>query len=299
MKIYKFVNTPLIKWTGSKRSQAKEIIKFFPKNIDTFYECFCGSCAVTFELLKEIYLGNIKCKHIICSDINSDLISLYNNFLFNNDELFNYYENLFNNLISYNSIQDKQKFYNDIRDKFNVLDNCKERSYLFFWLLRTCFNGLIRYNSKGEFNTSYHLTRNGIKPDKLKKIFDSYKLLLDNFINNGGTIQFINNSYDNVLINCTSQDLIYMDPPYNNTKGMYYANNFDINNLCLLYNKLTDNNVKIILSYDGMRGVYDKTVDLNCNYKQHLFNYSGYSSFSKLLNKDVIVKESLYLNYLI
>ena len=33
---------PVIKWSGSKRSQSSEIIKYFPKEIDTYYEPFCG-----------------------------------------------------------------------------------------------------------------------------------------------------------------------------------------------------------------------------------------------------------------
>ena len=31
---------PVIKWSGSKRSQSEEIIKYFPKEIDTYYEPF-------------------------------------------------------------------------------------------------------------------------------------------------------------------------------------------------------------------------------------------------------------------
>ena len=35
---------PVIKWSGSKRSQANDILKFFPKQINTYYEPFCGGC---------------------------------------------------------------------------------------------------------------------------------------------------------------------------------------------------------------------------------------------------------------
>ena len=37
---------PVIKWSGSKRSQASEIIKYFPKQIDTYFEPFCGGAYV-------------------------------------------------------------------------------------------------------------------------------------------------------------------------------------------------------------------------------------------------------------
>ena len=43
---------PVIKWSGSKRSQASEIISNFPKEIDTYYESFCGGllCYKTFAI---------------------------------------------------------------------------------------------------------------------------------------------------------------------------------------------------------------------------------------------------------
>ena len=41
---------PVIKWSGSKRSQASEIIKYFPKQIDTYFEPFCGGAALALDL---------------------------------------------------------------------------------------------------------------------------------------------------------------------------------------------------------------------------------------------------------
>ena len=64
---------PLIKWSGSKRSQASEIIKYFPKEIDTYYEPFCGGCSVLRTLLE----SNIKVNRYICSDLNTELIELW------------------------------------------------------------------------------------------------------------------------------------------------------------------------------------------------------------------------------
>ena len=70
--------TPFIKWTGSKRKQAPYIVSQFPKEINTYYECFVGGASVLHELLNQISLGNITCKHIVCSDINNDLICVWN-----------------------------------------------------------------------------------------------------------------------------------------------------------------------------------------------------------------------------
>lgn len=40
---------PVIKWSGSKRSLSNDIIQYFPKEIDTYYEPFCGGCSVNFD----------------------------------------------------------------------------------------------------------------------------------------------------------------------------------------------------------------------------------------------------------
>ena len=68
MKIFQ----PVIKWSGSKRSQAKNIVSYFPREIDTYYEPFCGGCSVLRALLE----SDIKVKNYVCSDINEGLIDL-------------------------------------------------------------------------------------------------------------------------------------------------------------------------------------------------------------------------------
>ena len=66
MKQEKIANKQVfIKWTGSKRKQAPEIVDNFPKEINTYYECFLGGGSVLHELLNRIYSGEIKYKKII------------------------------------------------------------------------------------------------------------------------------------------------------------------------------------------------------------------------------------------
>ena len=55
---------PIVKWTGTKRLQSNEIIKYFPNYIDTYYEPFCGSCSVLFRLLNE---PSIQVNNFVCS----------------------------------------------------------------------------------------------------------------------------------------------------------------------------------------------------------------------------------------
>ena len=62
---------PVIKWSGSKRSQSEEIIKRIKdKEYNTYYEPFCGGCSVLFQLLH----SDKKFKKYICSDKNKECI---------------------------------------------------------------------------------------------------------------------------------------------------------------------------------------------------------------------------------
>lgn len=81
--------------------------------------------------------------------------------------------------------------------------------------MRTTTNGMPRYNSDGEFNNSFHVTRNGILPDKLKDIVNEWSVLL-----NEHNVKFKCCSFTDIKPN--NDDFIYMDPPYANTKGMYF-----------------------------------------------------------------------------
>ena len=65
---------PVIKWSGSKRPLSMEIVSLFPKEIDTYYEPFCGVCSVLFQLLN----SDIKVNNYVASDVNADVIKFFN-----------------------------------------------------------------------------------------------------------------------------------------------------------------------------------------------------------------------------
>lgn len=142
---------PVIKWSGSKRSQAEEIIRYFPREINTYYEPFCGGASVLNELLH----GDIKVIHYACSDINSDLINLWIEIKENPKTVISDYDALWHEMNDNveNTQIFKRHFYEKIRDRFNTFRNPHD----FLFLDRTCFNGLIRYNSKGLFNSPFHI----------------------------------------------------------------------------------------------------------------------------------------------
>jgi site-specific DNA-adenine methylase len=88
---------PIIKWTGSKRFQAPQIVHRFPKEIDTYYECFLGGGSVLGELMERVVNGTTwNVRRFICIDTNEDLICIWKMIKNFPNKLCDEYENLYN-----------------------------------------------------------------------------------------------------------------------------------------------------------------------------------------------------------
>lgn len=271
---------PVIKWSGSKRSQAKEIVSYFPDNIDTYYEPFVGGGSIMFKLLN----SNKKFNSIICSDLNNDLIDLWNMIKYSKEELSEGYERLWLELNKDDNIVRKKEFYNFIRGKFNKYRNPID----FMFINRTTTNGLIRYNKKGEFNNSFHFNRKGINPKTLQKIIYHWSDKINEF-----NVEFITQDYQNITTN--KRDFVYCDPPYMKTKGMYYGTiDYD-----RFFEWLINLEAKYCFSFDGKVGEEDLTAPVPKEvYERHLYIKSGCSSFRRIKEQKIeYVYESLYLSY--
>ena len=274
---------PVIKWSGSKRSQAKEILRYFPNEIDTYYEPFVGGGSVMFALLH----SQIKVKNYICSDINKDLINLYNTIKNQPLEVSNHYKKLWKELNKDNNLNRKKDYFNFIRDRYN-----EERSPMdFMFIMRTTTNGMPRYNSEGKFNNSFHITRNGIEPDKLQDVIAEWSYILNN-----RNVKFNHCSFD--VCEPKELDFMYLDPPYANTKGMYFGD-FDVDNFFRWLQKI---NCSWALSFDGVVHSINSSNDFTYNvpkdiYDEHIYIKSGNSSFRRTIGKssNSVVYESLYL----
>ena len=271
---------PIIKWSGSKRSQASKIISLLNDTYEIYYEPFCGGCSVLFYILN--HCPNRFSKYI-CSDINRELIDTFNMIKNNPQEIFNNYKIMWKELNKDNDLERKKNYFNQIRAEFNKTKDAK----LFFFIMRTTTNGMPRYNANGEFNNSFHITRDGINPNRLKPILYQWNNLLNLF-----KVEFVCCSYDS--IKPSKLDFMYLDPPYFNTKGMYYGTIDYIN----LWKFLNNCNCDYFLSFNGVAGEEINIVDVPKGiYNQHFLLYSGNSSFRRVVgkNKNVNVKESLYI----
>lgn len=270
----------MVKWSGSKRSQSEDIIKMIPnKEFNTYYEPFVGGASVLYQLLH----SDKKFNRYICSDINNDLISLWKKIKNEPYEIINSYEKMWNELNIDDDKKRKKNYFYMVRERFNKEKNPDD----FMFIMRTTTNGMPRYNNSGEFNNSFHVTRNGIVPNTLANIVVEWSELLNKY-----EVEFICTSFENVIT--TNNDFMYSDPPYPNTKGMYYGKI----NYGVFWDWLRKQQGSYMFSFPGKTSslniVYEVPED---TYSKHEYLYSGNSSFRRIIGKSnkEYVQESLYI----
>ena len=149
---------PFIKWVGGTRQLLPIILENIPSDINTYYEPFVGGGALLF---------NIKAKSYFISDINGELINVYNNIKNNKEELIEILADMSN---KYKKATDPKSYYLEIRawdreDTFSQKTSV-ERAARFIFLNKTAFNGMWRVNSKGQHNVPFGKMQNPTILDK-------------------------------------------------------------------------------------------------------------------------------------
>ena len=285
---------PVIKWTGSKRTQADYIVNMIPDDINTYYEPFLGGGSMLIRMLEECEKGNKRVEHFVVSDLNADLIGIFRIIKDSPEQLINDYTQR-SNILRGLDWDKATEYYNMVRRTYNQAQaNDVLRPYLLFFLTRTCFNGLIRYNSNGEFNTSFHVNRYGIEPDKMAKIIRGWSKLLNKY-----DVKFASSSYEYILPLAEENDFIYLDPPYANYSSKIYQHEMFDNKKLFKY--MEELPCRYAMSYDGRVDGEDNTYDVpTALYIRHEYINARNSAFRRIVSKDnKQVHESLYMNYMI
>lgn len=252
-----------MKWIGSKNSISPLVTSHFPKNIETYYEPFAGGAKIFFYLLQHPNAFSIN--KFVISDINSELIQIYN--IVKNDPfklIKSYSENW--QLFSKN----KEHYYK-VRLEYNETKN----PLLLYFLTRTSINGLIRYNSKGEFNSSHHPKRQGMQPNKIEKIILYYNKLLNNV-----NVQFLESSFDQIKV-LNNKDVVYLDPPYTNS-GDLYGRAFNVSSLFNWIEKLP---CSWFLNLNAVSGSDNNEINIPLKYDEKKQLFAGKSYYRKVSNQ--------------
>ena len=136
---------PFVKWAGGKRQIIDKLKQYIPTNFNCYYEPFIGGGALFFELSP---------KKAVINDSNKELMNVYQ-VLCNHDK----YTKMCKVLNQYEANHSEEQYY-EIRNKdkeksFSRLSDYKKAARTLY-LNKSCFNGLYRVNSKGEFNVPFN-----------------------------------------------------------------------------------------------------------------------------------------------
>jgi DNA adenine methylase len=223
---------PPLKWAGGKRWQLPHLKNYWEREKHRrLVEPFCGGLAVTLGLLPERALLN---------DINPHLI--------------NFYRWLKRGLNISIEMSNSRTRFDRHRKRFNELlrtgkSTTKEAASLFYYLNRTGYNGLCRFNRSGEFNVPFgkYATIN------YKKDFSSYKAILANW-------EFANTTFDHIEIQ--SDDFVYADPPYDVDFTQYSKGGFGWDEQIRTADWLSKHSGPVVLSNQATERIIELYSDL-------------------------------------
>lgn len=201
MQSNNYIKSPL-NYIGGKYKLLPQILKLFPKNINTFVDVFGGGFNVG---------ANINCNKIIYNDNIPLLVDLMRTFYtFDIEYIINKIEN---NIINHNLSKINKDAYLNYREYFN--SNTTKDPIDFYTLILFSFNYQIRFNSKMEYNNTFGQNRSEFNT-KIKSNLINFVDLIQN-----KKIEFYNKDFTELDLSLTSQDFVYCDPPYLITTGSY------------------------------------------------------------------------------
>ena len=200
---------PMIKYRGGKSKEISHFISNIPENYNRYIEPFFGGGALYFYLEPQ---------NAIINDVNTKLYSFYKQMQEEYpsvrkqlDELQMVYEQ---NQKEYEELKKKhpeervenknEALYYKIRDMFNhKIESEYLEAVVYFFINKTAYSGMIRYNAKGEYNVPFGRYKNL----NTKLITDKHYELLKR-------TEIYNYDYSEIFNMAGNNDFIFLDPPY-------------------------------------------------------------------------------------
>ncbi|NEQ39002.1 MAG: DNA adenine methylase [Okeania sp. SIO3I5] len=275
---------PFLKWAGGKRQLLPELTKYIDQksfNKHTYYEPFIGGGALLFELQPT---------RAVISDKNKELINCY-------EVVKDSLDSLIKELRKYQEHNSADYFYK-IRDldrspKYKNLSKVK-RAARIIYLNKTCYNGLFRVNSQGQFNVPFGRYK---KPN----ILDEAVLKAVSKYLNESEVKILNVDFAKAVKDAKKDDFIYFDPPYDPVSDTASFTGYDINGfnkdeqkrLKEVFDELTDRGCQVILSNSQT----DFIMDLYQDYRDKIQVVRAARSINSKGLKRGKVDEILVLNF--
>ena len=199
----------MLKYRGGKSREIPLFAQYFPQDFDTYIEPFLGGGAVYFHLEPQ---------QAIINDVNTKLVSFYQdvrnnyaNMRIQLDALQRIYEDnqrCFKELKSLTPderVENRNEaLYYSIRDMYNgKIPPEYMEGVLYYFINKTAYSGMIRYNSSGDYNVPF-----GRYPNLNTRIItEEHSTLLQ-------SATLLNTDYSNVFNMAHDNDFIFLDPPY-------------------------------------------------------------------------------------
>jgi DNA adenine methylase len=178
---------PFLKWAGGKSRLIQQYLPYLPTKYKTYYEPFIGGGAVFFHLQPQV---------AIITDINAELITTYRCVRDKVEDLID--------LLKEHKIRHTREYYYTVRANQGNTD--LEKAARLIYLNKTCFNGLYRVNSKGQFNVPIGRYKNpNICDEALLRA--SSAVLAHTEIKQADFVELLN-------YQTSSDDFVFCDPPY-------------------------------------------------------------------------------------
>lgn len=198
---------PFIKWVGGKSQLISQLEQKLPIDFDswkdvTYIEPFVGGGAMLFHMLQ----NHPNITHAVINDININLITCYRVIRDNPQELITALTAIQDEYYALPDEDARRAFFLERRSEYNRHEgNPIRNTVLFFFLNRTCFNGLYRVNKKGAYNVPFGRYNHPTICDAQTVLEDSALLQ---------RVEILDGDYQQTLQYAVAPTLFYFDPPY-------------------------------------------------------------------------------------
>jgi DNA adenine methylase len=244
----------LLKWIGNKHRFASEIISYFPKDYDTYFEPFLGSGAVW---------GTLAPERALISDVFTPLVEIWETLQSDPERLKQWYAERYEMMAQVEKVVGYEK----IKASYNKNPNGAD----LLFLCRSCYGGVVRFRQKDGYMSTPCGVHKPMPPANFASRVDQWKTLVT-----GTTI--VHMDYALAMSMAKEGDLVYCDPPYSFSQNILYgAQIFSLRDLFESIKWCKVRGVRVALSIDGTKksgntlcnipipeGLFEREVLVNC-----------------------------------
>lgn len=272
-------------YIGGKYKLLPQILPLFPERINTFVDMFAGGLDVSI---------NVHANHIICNDINHNVIDMYR--VMQNIEIEELLHSIHTTIQELNLSKTNRDGYVELRNRYNAAHNPID----LFLLICYGFNHQLRFNNSGEFNNPFGENRSSYNESIEQNLIAWYPRLQG--------MEFVaHNFHDLNLEQLIPGDFVYADPPYLISCGSYndgkrgfegWSETDDLDLFAILdglNNRQVNFALSNVIEHKGM-----ENTQLNIwrkKYNTHFLNANYENSSYQFRNRGTRTVEVLITNY--